>query len=135
MSKTMRPYDYKDDSGNRYENDPWNLQIDTARAWTLHTYHQHGEQIPGTLLAAEALMAAEQDCPLTGEYYITDWFQWGEPHGATELNLALYFEAFDQSFAMIMGVMTLRKLGLDTDPRFWVISTAGDFAEQLKVDA
>lgn len=107
--------------------------VATATFWTLHLRAGRGvEQLARDVLATgcEAL---------TGEWIGgDDWLQWAEPiepRDPIAPALHLHMEARDGATAVRYAREIVRRVGMPQQANHAVISTAGDWAEQLEVFA
>jgi hypothetical protein len=130
-----------------YEKDPAQDDIDTATIWTLHLRVESRKQAGQIIDACEQKRWASSPLfgLLTGEYVEPhDWAEWGERPGKQRsleddskweekpMCLSLYFTASTPSWAAHYGQMlAIRLLGAVASESNFVVSTAGDWAEQL----
>lgn len=137
MHKKLREYAFIPEvSAGMYESDPTQLSLDTATVWVLHL------KCPPS--AAPLVLERLAQIPdTTGEYLDGDsWVEWGEePADEDDHHLAIYYRARNYGRARSVGEhlrthaqSACLRAGIDlsfpdTD---YAISTAGDFAEQIK---
>lgn len=151
----MKPYNAGDDPGvtGTYESDERQCRKDTATAWALHV--NFPPEFTGTVLALLNEMLAlqesgERDYGLVGRYLDEgdSWEEWGEPSkGDHDHHFVVYFSGENTRYAdqpdrvwwlgsdiathIYMRVIRSAEETFHPNLTF-AVSTAGDFAEQVK---
>lgn len=134
-TRTLVPYEFDPDAPTSYENrDGYAHQRKaTCHYWTVHLHVE--DEFTATHAAVTIGQHGMNVVPLTGHYTTTSWSVWGEdPGDNNDWSLVIYFtteRSGDLQTAYQRGKHLAALVGLDDDATF-VVSTAGDWAEQIR---
>ena len=135
-------YRFVEGHGGSYENDhPKQHDIQTATAWCLHLEVQEPRRVRPILEALANVPVRATSGRLTGEFIEEgdSFAEWGEPREEGQSGrLGIYFVAASipeaQATGNFMAGIALRAAGEFADDlaKHYAISTAGDYAEQIR---